>query len=154
MNKSILIIIGIVVLAGAGWYLWSRSAPKPSQIEEGVGKVGEVEETSKVTVNIAEQNSSGEFGTAILTEIYGKVQVVLNLTGAPQDAAQPAHVHTNSCANIGGVAYPLEFPVNGSSETTLQVSMNDLRGKLPLSINVHKSPEEASVYVACGDLLL
>lgn len=157
MNKTALIIIGIIILAIIGWYAWSMGDTEPvetPEMTEEMTEEMEEEETSEVIVNLAEQNDSGEYGTATLTEMDGMVQVVLSLIGAPQDVTQPAHIHVNSCAEIGGVAYPLEFPVNGTSETMLEVSMEDLRSAMPLSINVHKSVEEASVYVACGDLIL
>lgn len=38
------------------------------------------------------------------------------------------------------------------SQTELEVSLLDLEEQMPLAINVHKSVEEASVYVSCGDL--
>lgn len=149
MNKTVLIIVGVVVLAGLGWYLWNTGAPTQSpQTEEAM------EETSEVVVNLAEQNDSGEYGTATLTEVDGKVHVVLSLTGAPQGVTQPAHIHLASCANIGGVVYPLTFPVNGVSETTLDVTLDGLLEQLPLALNVHKSATEADVYVACGDIVL
>ncbi|MCH8986716.1 hypothetical protein IIA94_00915 [Patescibacteria group bacterium] len=111
-------------------------------------------EVSEVEVNLQEQNESGESGTAVITEVGGRIRVVLSLTGAPEDVVQPAHIHMNSCANLGGVEYPLEFPTNGSSETMLEISMAELQAGLPLSVNVHKSPEEAGVYVACGNIVL
>ena len=148
MNKTFLIIGGIVVLAGIGWYLWSTGTLIQPGPEEGP------EETDEIVVNLAEQNDSGESGTATIIEEAGGVRVVLRLTGSPEGVAQPAHIHVNSCANIGGVQYPLAPVVDGFSDTTVGASLEDLRTDLPLSINVHKSAEEASVYVACGDIEL
>lgn len=107
-----------------------------------------------VTVTLSAQNNSGESGTATLKEESGKVKVMLDLTGASAGVMQPAHVHMGSCANLGAVKYPLTFPTNGKSETVLDVKWADLKAGLPLAINVHKSPAEATVYVACGDLSL
>ncbi|MDP2630800.1 MAG: hypothetical protein Q8P56_05345 [Candidatus Uhrbacteria bacterium] len=106
------------------------------------------------TVTLSAQNASGESGTATLKEDNGKIKVVLDLTGAPAGVMQPAHVHMGSCANLGAVKYPLTFPTDGKSETILDVKWADLKAGLPLAINVHKSPAEATVYVACGDLSL
>ena len=151
MNKYVL-IAGIIAIAGIGWYVWSpgtsTQAPVNIEVQE------EPTEVSEIEVNLQEQNESGESGTAVITEVEGKVRVVLNLTGEPEDGVQPAHIHTNSCADLGGVQYPLESLTNGSSETILEVSMAELQTGLPLSINVHKSPEEAGVYVACGNIVL
>ena len=81
------------------------------------------------------------------------VKVVFDVNGAPEDVSQPAHVHVNNCANIGGVKYPLISLVNGSSETTIDTTIGELLNSLPLSINVHKSASELSAYVACGDII-
>jgi hypothetical protein len=105
-----------------------------------------------LTVTLNGQNNSGEMGTTTLTDVSGKTKVVLNYTGAPKDIVQPAHIHTGSCANLGGVVYPLNYPVNGASETTLDVSIDQLLSQLPLAINVHKSAGEITVYTACGDI--
>ncbi|RJQ34415.1 hypothetical protein C4556_02655 [Candidatus Parcubacteria bacterium] len=110
------------------------------------------EASEPVIVTLSAQNDSGMSGTATLTDMDGSTLVVLVLAGAPAGIAQPAHIHTGSCAEIGGVVYPLTFPVNGVSETTLGVSLETILAQLPLALNVHKSAEEVSVYVACGDL--
>jgi len=105
-------------------------------------------------VKLGEQNTSGQSGTATLTPTKdGKVTVVLALTGGKFTAAQPAHIHEGSCPTPGAVKYPLTNVVNGKSTTTLNVSMADLLKAAPkLSVNVHKSAAETSVYTACGDI--
>ena len=157
MNKYIL-IVGIVAVAGIGWYVWSTGAftqaPADREREEGLAEMSEPEVVNEITVNLEEQNGSGESGIAIITEVETGIRVVLRLTGAPEGVTQPVHIHVNSCTDIGGVQYPLEFTGDGYSETMLEVSMATLQAGLPLSINVHKSDEEASVYVACGDIVL
>ncbi len=109
-------------------------------------------EINQTTINLLEQNSSGEFGTATLTEEDGQVFVTLNMTGFSENVSQPAHIHMGSCPDVGGVIYPLTNVLNGESETTINVTFDQLEDELPLAINVHKSVENASVYVACGDI--
>ena len=41
--------------------------------------------------------------------------------------------------------------MNGSSETDVDVSLDDL-ALSSYAVNVHKSEAEADVYVACGDI--
>lgn len=167
MNKLIIgVIVGVLVVAiGIGFYVWQKPAvtpipstvtpstiPPSSQIMPSTPAPPTVPRT--VTVNLSAQNNSGEAGTATLTEVGTQTKVTLNLTGAPQGTAQPAHIHTGSCATIGGVKYALMFPRDGKSETTLSVTLDQLKNELPLAINVHKSAAEASVYYSCGDLKL
>ena len=78
----------------------------------------------------------------------------VSLTGAPAGVAQPAHIHVGACPGVGAVKYPLTFPVDGQSETVLDVTLEQLRSELPLAINIHRSAAEASVYVSCGELSL
>ena len=137
MNKVFVwIVAAVVVIAGFYWFMGRTAGESPRS----------------VTVSLYEQSASGMSGLATLTESDGMTVVALALTGTPQGIAQPAHIHAGSCANIGGVVYPLTFPVNGASETTLGVSLDALLAEFPLAINVHKSPEEAGVYIACGDM--
>ena len=131
-NKIIWIVVAVVVLGGVYWFM-NQSG-------------------SQSVVAMSAQNDSGMSGTATLTDMDGSTLVKLELTGAPTGITQPAHIHTGSCAEIGGVVYPLTFPVNGVSETTLNVSLDAILAQLPLALNVHKSAAEANVYVACGDL--
>jgi predicted RNase H-like HicB family nuclease len=105
-----------------------------------------------ITVKLGEQNNSGEAGTAVLKEENGKTKVMLRLSGAPEGITQPAHIHTGSCAAIGSVKWPLTFPVNGKSDTTLDLALAQLSTEMPLAINVHKSVSEAGVYVSCGEI--
>ncbi|MEX1997824.1 MAG: CHRD domain-containing protein [Candidatus Andersenbacteria bacterium] len=146
-NVFIWVIVILVLAAGAFWYM-NRPGPDaemPASQEE--------EALQSTVVALGAQNDSGMSGVATLTDMNGSTLVALDLAGAPEGVAQPAHIHTGSCADIGGVVYPLEFPVNGISETLLSVSLDTILADLPLALNVHKSPEEANVYVACGDLI-
>lgn len=103
-----------------------------------------------VTILLASVNNSGESGRAVLVEENGKTTVTLSLSGFKSAVAQPAHIHVGDCPGVGAVRYPLNNIVNGKSATTLAMTIAQLRGERPLAINVHKSANEAKVYVSCG----
>ena len=57
-----------------------------------------------------------------------------------------------SCENLDPQpAYGLENVVDGKSTTEVNVAIEDLVDK-GFAVNVHKSADEAQVYVACGDI--
>src|SRR5215472_1542638 len=65
-----------------------------------------------VTIPMNAQNGSGEDGTATLTQTPDGVQVVVSVKNAPA-AAQPAHVHPGTCANLTPAPqYPLTSLTN------------------------------------------
>jgi hypothetical protein len=105
-----------------------------------------------VTVNLATQNNSGVAGTATLTDLGGgRTQVVVRVsTGG--NTTMPAHIHEGTCATLNPTPkYPLNTVMNGTSTSEVNVSIADLLAA-PYAINLHKSPQEASVYVACGNV--
>lgn len=156
MSKKAIIstLVALAVIA-VGLFLYFKKTPTQQPTDQPATTTEQSTTNSQsktIAVAMLPQNNSGESGIATLKDINGKTSVVLTLSGAPTGVTQPAHIHTGSCATIGGVAYPLTFPVNGSSETILNVSLDELLKKLPLAINVHKSGSEANVYFACGDI--
>src|SRR5437870_3183150 len=127
-----LVIAALMMLAFAGFGAGTASA-----------------QGGQMTVQLNEENGSGESGTATLTEQNGQIMVTLNLSGAPQGVAQPAHIHEGTCANLNPAPkYPLTSVMNGASSTTVPVSLAELTGSQAYAINVHKSAAEAKVYVA------
>lgn len=108
--------------------------------------------TATLTVNLAAQNGSGENGTAVLTQVGADVKVVISIPNGPA-GPQPAHIHTGTCAALGGVAYPLQSLTSGSSTTTIKgVTIDQLvAGKN--AINVHKSASDLGTYVSCGSIM-
>lgn len=105
-----------------------------------------------VTVELAAQNDSGEFGTAILTSQGAKTWVVLELENPVSDSPQPAHIHQGTCAELDPTpAYPLTNVVDAASDTTVDVPLEELEGGT-FAINVHKSETEAETYVSCGNI--
>ncbi|MGH2562253.1 MAG: hypothetical protein ACRDJH_24605 [Thermomicrobiales bacterium] len=87
--------------------------------------------------------------------------------------SHPAHIHTDPCATIGGIEFPLHnvgpdwltegtpvagetvglpsaFPVQ-ASVTTIDATLDDLLNG-PRALNVHESDANIQNYIACGDL--
>src|SRR5436190_1865945 len=93
-----------------------------------------------ITIQIGEQNGSGESGTAKLTPLDGgKTKVEIKLKGEPKKLAQPAHIHDGGCASLDPKPkHGLENVVKGKSTTVVPASLQELvDGKT--AINVHKS---------------
>lgn len=104
-----------------------------------------------VSVVMKAQRNSGLSGTATLEDLgSGKTKVTIMLSGKTTTTPEPAHIHIGSCAKPGDVVYPLTNVVSGKSETILDATLSTITAKGTL-INVHKSAQEASVYVACGE---
>ncbi len=106
-----------------------------------------------VTVTINPQNNSGESGTATLTDLgNGQTKVDVSVNGEPAGASQPEHIHMGTCSNLNPApAYPLNTLVNGKSTTTVAVSLSTLQSG-QFAINGHKSAQDLSTYVFCGDI--
>jgi Cu/Zn superoxide dismutase len=113
---------------------------------------GLVSAADPVTVQLQPQNNSGESGTAMLTATGdGKTKVTVNVTGQPA-GSQPMHIHKGTCASLDPKpAFPLPALSGGKSEATVNVAVDALQ-KEKYAINGHKSAQEASVYVFCGDI--
>jgi Cu/Zn superoxide dismutase len=105
-----------------------------------------------VTVRLAQQNKSGETGTARLTAQGDQTKVEISLKGAPKGVPQPAHIHEGTCAKLDPKPKQgLENVVDGKSTTTVPVKLDELlKGRN--AINVHKSTDDIKTYVACGNI--
>jgi hypothetical protein len=102
---------------------------------------------------LADQNNSGEQGTATMLQGVNGVIVKLRLTGGAEGVDQPAHIHKGTCAKLDPKpTYPLTMVKDGISQTTVpNTTVADLQ-KGDYAINVHKSGKEATIYVACGNI--
>ena len=120
---------------------------------------GTVLAQAETTVHaLNEQNNSGQSGTVTFTssEDGNSVTVEINISGG-SSVPQPAHIHTGTCDNLDPKPFfPLNSVVNGRSVTVItEEQIDDLDYDLynQFSVNVHKSAAEASVYVACGEIV-
>lgn len=120
------------------------------------GSVRAYQQTTAIT--LMEQNNSGQSGTATFTidEDNDTLTVEINLSGG-SSVPQPAHIHIGTCDNLDPKPfYPLTSVVNGKSVTVIteaDIANLDYEVSNQFAINVHKSAAEASVYVACGDIV-
>lgn len=104
-----------------------------------------------LTLQLAEQNSSTQDGTATFTSVGGgRTRIVLELTNPP-DVPQPAHVHSGTCDNLGDPVVALTSVEDGTSETNVEMSLEQLE-QGELVIHAHKSEAEYDVSVACAPI--
>jgi hypothetical protein len=106
---------------------------------------------AELELELAEQNRSGQSGSATLTPADGGgTTIVIDLASPPAEP-QPAHVHDGTCDDIGDVVAPLESIAEGASETTVPLSLDELRLG-GLIVHAHKSDAEFDVSVACAPI--
>jgi hypothetical protein len=138
VQLAAVVIAGLV--AGGVAFAQDKADKKKSSASKGV------------TVKLSQQNKSGESGTARLTAAGDKTKVEINIKGAPKGVGQPAHIHDGTCAKLDPKPkYPLTTVMDGKSTSEVPVSLDALM-KEKVAINVHKSADEAKVYVACGNI--
>jgi hypothetical protein len=104
------------------------------------------------TVELAEQNGSGQTGTARFTTAgANRTRVVVEVTNPPAES-QPIHIHRGTCEDIDvAPLYGLPNLSDGRTEATVPASIEELAtGRLAL--NAHRSDAQLELYVACGNL--
>ena len=105
-----------------------------------------------VSITLDELNSSGQSGTATLTEIGNSTQVVLFLSAATSQT-EKVHIHSGQCGDtLGGVDFTLTSFVDGSggSTTTVPATLASLQDG-DHAINTHDASVVA-IYTACGNI--
>lgn len=102
-------------------------------------------------LSLAEQNGSGQSGTATLTELDdSRTRIVMELSNPPGQP-QPAHVHPGPCDDLGPPVAGLDSVSGGRSETVVRMSFDELR-KGGLVVHAHKSAKEYETSVACTEI--
>jgi hypothetical protein len=102
-----------------------------------------------VRLELAEEDGSGQSGTAVISAVGDeRAKVVVELDNPP-DVPQPAHVHPGPCGNLGDPVAALESLVDGRSETIVRMSLAELQ-RGGLVVHAHKSEAEFDVSVACA----
>ena len=135
-------------------FLSVRGAAVLSVLLAAVGlSAGCGERVTELTVELFERDGSGQTGTAELTAVEGRTEMVLRVNAGPaENDPQPVHIHFGSCGpNLGSIAYPLEDVVAGESRTVVDAVLESLMDGNH-TINLHKSYPDVRTYTACGDI--
>ena len=119
---------------------------------EGDGASPGAEKNEEFTIELDEQNGSGQTGTATFTAAgLDETRVVVELSDPPAES-QPVHIHRGSCAELDPAPlHGLPNLMDGRIEATVPASVEELTAG-GLALNAHRSDEQLDLYVACGDL--
>lgn len=106
-----------------------------------------------MVVELASQGESTQSGTATLTAMGDRTEVVVKVSPGPvEDDPQPLHIHFGTCgANLGNLRHALSNVVAGESVTLVDEKLSLLRDGNS-AINLHKSTSEFAVYKSCGGI--
>jgi len=122
------------------------------------GPVSAQDDSGPVTVTVNEVDGTNVSGNAILTPYGAQTTVDMTLEGAGIAGNHPTHIHTGTCSNFDpNPLFPLETVVlqsldqSGKSVSTVDVSVAELQSG-DYVILVHKSPEELTTYLSCGEI--
>ena len=106
----------------------------------------------EVTVALEESAGSGQTGTATLTGEGEMTRVSIEIDGDPVSESQPAHIHEGNCDTLNPEPlYGLPNVADGSSETTVEASLDTLTGD-DYAINLHMSDDDLETYTSCGNI--
>ena len=108
----------------------------------------------EVTVELSEVDGSGQTGTATLTSEGEMTLVSIQIDGDPVSESQPAHVHEGSCGDELNPEplYGLPNVADGSSEASVEASVDTLTGDDDYAINLHMSDDDLETYTSCGNI--
>ena len=126
------------------------------------GDIGQNELSGETVVyTLSEKAVPGISGTATFAErINGEALATLMLEGTPADGVHPAHIHMNTAAEGGGIAFTFS-PVDGNTGMSITnlAALDDgtAFGFAEVQsydgyINVHLSADELGTIVAQGDI--
>jgi hypothetical protein len=106
---------------------------------------------SAISVTLDPVGDASQFGTATLTPDGDQTTVVIDID-SPISDSQPAHIHEGTCDDLTAEpAYGLPNVVSGRSESTVDVSLDDLTSGT-YAINVHMSDADLATYTSCGNI--
>jgi hypothetical protein len=105
-----------------------------------------------VEIELAEQNSSGITGIAMLAPKGEMTNIVVEMIQPFDIDPQPMHVHKGTCEDLDPEpAFALPNLEDGIGGGDIDIPLDELR-EGGYVINVHKSVQEPDVYVACGEI--
>ncbi len=106
-----------------------------------------------VTVQLTEQETSGQAGTATLSPKGAQMEIVVKVVpGPPANDPQPLHIHFGTCGpELGNRHFNLTDVVAGESVTLIDTKLVTLV-QVVNAINLHKSYPKFDIYTACGNI--
>ncbi|MBN4064208.1 hypothetical protein JYU04_00560 [Dehalococcoides mccartyi] len=103
-----------------------------------------------MVIHLSPTEGEGQTGTATFISDSQTTTIEISIVPTASDA-QPIHIHTGACVDVGPVLHALENVVRGSSTTIINLPINEILQHGAL-VNVHASYTNASTYTACGEL--
>jgi hypothetical protein len=127
--------------------------------EVSAGAITPSGSTVRWTAGLTPMNGSGVSGTAVVlpADNVAQARVDLVITGAQSGGIYPWHVHRGTCGNDQGiVGPPKSYPAvavgaDGTGRVLATIPTGLERGGQYM-VNVHRSPQELGLIVACGNL--
>ncbi|CAN5730496.1 hypothetical protein BH23CHL5_BH23CHL5_25700 [soil metagenome] len=122
-----------------------------------VGSMQAMAQDSELIIPINENEGSGVFGDATLTDNGDgttTIDVLVDGVGEPE-GGHPIHLHSGTCDTLGDVVVALEsVGPDGSSVTDVPVPLSTIQDPEigPHAIDIHRSSDQIVGFVACGDI--
>ncbi len=118
-----------------------------------LGAIACSSDPDEVTVQLLEQDDSGQSGIATLRAKGTKTEVMIKVDPGPAaNDPQPLHIHFGQCgSNLGGVSEPLNDLKSGESTTLLDANLASLMDDNH-AINIHESYDDFTIYTSCGEV--
>ena len=110
-------------------------------------------EQSDMTIQLGDQENSGQTGSATLTAKGAQMEIVIKVVPGPLEGdPQPLHIHFGTCGpNLGNRHFNLSDVVAGVSVTLIDAGLVSVtQGNN--AINLHKSYPEFDIYTSCGNI--
>jgi hypothetical protein len=143
MRRALSFIALFAVAAASADIAIAATTPAPMAPGVMIYKIGSASGTGP--------SRSGQTGTITLTPVGEKTRVVVNITGEPQGAIQPIHIHKGACGHPGAVVWPLTDLVAGHSTTLVDAPIAKVN-VVGDSVNTHRSAAQLNQILACGNI--
>jgi len=138
----------LTTLTAGGFSVNVQKSASESQINIACGEIPKA--ADRKVFRIAGEGTGAQVGYATVIASGANSKIATWVTPGAKGVAQPMHVKSGTCSNLGATLHTLASVVDGRSITTLAgVSMASLRDGSSV-INLQKSATESSVNTACA----
>lgn len=142
---AVLLVILIAISSAIAYALLSQNNDETQDVknQESISNVED-----NLRVDLDSKSSINQYGTAVLTEEEGKLNVELSLVNNP-DTIQPVHIHRGTCDIPGEIIVNLTNVVNGRSSSVVDLTLDAVNDGSYV-ITGHRSAEALGTYDFCG----